>query len=79
MLLYNFDGLIINSRQIATESKDGIFSSFFNIAKLYNMCENHGLVFAHNMYVIPGRKTVRINHSSFTPSVLFMFSMVING
>lgn len=61
MDLRNFDNNIIKSRQVATESKDAIFSSFFDLGKINNLCDSYGLVFAHNMLVLPGCKTLRIN------------------
>lgn len=63
MNVYDPDNTIIANRACATESKDGVFSSFFDIKKLYTLCSNHGLVFAQNIY-LPGMKLVRINGSA---------------
>ncbi|KAI9483085.1 MAG: hypothetical protein EXX96DRAFT_130007 [Benjaminiella poitrasii] len=61
MDLYDFDDSVITSRQVATESKDAVFSSFFDIKRIRTLYANHGLEFAHNMYVLPGVKIIRIN------------------
>lgn len=61
MNLFDLDDTIITNRQCSTDSKDGVFSSFFDIHHLYNLCLDHGLDFAHNMYLIPGMKILRIN------------------
>ncbi|KAI9474133.1 MAG: hypothetical protein EXX96DRAFT_580712 [Benjaminiella poitrasii] len=68
--VYDFEGNVIVSRQIATQSKDAIFSSFFNLAKIQGIAADHGLEFIHNMYLLPGLKTVRIlgNLKSRPPS-----------
>ncbi|KAI9485890.1 MAG: hypothetical protein EXX96DRAFT_546921 [Benjaminiella poitrasii] len=68
--VYDFEGNVIVSRQIATRNKDAIFSSFFNLAKIQGIAADHGLEFIYNMYLLPGLKTVRIlgNLKSRPPS-----------
>lgn len=61
MILYDFDGAEINNRQKSTDSKLAVFSSFFDIHKLYTTCNKYGMNFIYNMYIIPGLKTVRVN------------------
>ncbi|ORE06894.1 hypothetical protein BCV72DRAFT_327777, partial [Rhizopus microsporus var. microsporus] len=61
MDIHDFNGDVITSRQIATESKDAVFSSFFDIDKINSLCASYGLKFAHNIHALPGLKTVRIN------------------
>ena len=61
MELYDLDNTIIENRAESIESKDGVFSSFFDIQKLHKLCSDHGLDFAHNAYVVPGMKVLRIN------------------
>ncbi|CEG69214.1 hypothetical protein RMATCC62417_05327 [Rhizopus microsporus] len=58
---HDFNGDIIMSRQIATESKDAVFSPFFDIDKINSLCDSYGLEFAHNTHALPEVKTVRIN------------------
>lgn len=54
MNLYNFDNKVIRSRQVATESKDAVFSSFFNFDQIKIFAVNMDYFFAHNMMVLPG-------------------------
>ncbi|ORE01444.1 hypothetical protein BCV72DRAFT_73924 [Rhizopus microsporus var. microsporus] len=61
LTVYNFNGDAIISRQIATKSKDAMFGSLFDLIAIKNVCNSYGLEFAHNMYVLPGLKTVHIN------------------
>ncbi|CEG77272.1 hypothetical protein RMATCC62417_12056 [Rhizopus microsporus] len=61
MNIHDLNGDVITSRQIATESKDAVFSSFFDIDKINSLCASYGLKFAHNIHALPGLKTVRIN------------------
>ncbi|KAI9473519.1 MAG: hypothetical protein EXX96DRAFT_652326, partial [Benjaminiella poitrasii] len=58
MDLYDFDDSVITSKQVATESKDAVFSSFFDIKQIRTLCANHGLEFAHNICVLPGLTNV---------------------
>lgn len=51
----------IKSRQVATESKDTVFSPFFDIDQITSLCAGYSLTFAHNMLVLPDLKTVRVN------------------
>ncbi|RCH89595.1 hypothetical protein CU097_009212 [Rhizopus azygosporus] len=61
LTVYAFNGNAIISRQIATESKDAMFGSFFDLIAIKDVCNSYGLEFAHDMYLLPGLKTVRIN------------------
>ncbi|GAA5810143.1 hypothetical protein MFLAVUS_003562 [Mucor flavus] len=60
MDMYGFDGNAIVSRRATTESKDAIFGSFFNLAKINKLTASYGLDFQHNMSLLPGLRTVRI-------------------
>ncbi|CEG72525.1 hypothetical protein RMATCC62417_08073 [Rhizopus microsporus] len=60
MNVYDFNGDVIVSRQEATESKDAIFSSFFDLTAIRSICNNYGPEFAHNMLMLPGLKYVRL-------------------
>lgn len=68
MDIFDLDNTVIFNRQSSIESKDGVFSSFFNIQKLYALCSSHGLDFAQSMYLIPGMKILRINGYAKTTS-----------
>ncbi|KAG1171030.1 hypothetical protein G6F71_007251 [Rhizopus microsporus] len=57
----NTDGSPITTCQIATESKDAVFGSIFDLDEINTLYNSYSLKFAHNMYVLPGLKTVRIN------------------
>lgn len=59
--LYNFNNEVIRSRNVATESKDAVFGSFFNLNQIETLSRKHGLIFAHNMMLLPGCKTLRVN------------------
>ncbi|KAG2232105.1 hypothetical protein INT48_006782 [Thamnidium elegans] len=63
MDLYNFEGNSIVCRETATELKDTIFSSFFDMKKLHEVASSHDLKFCHNMMLLPGVNTVRITCS----------------
>ncbi|CEG79071.1 hypothetical protein RMATCC62417_13584 [Rhizopus microsporus] len=60
MNVYGFNGDVIVSRQEATESKDAIFSSFFDLIAIRSICNDYGLKFAHNMLMLLGLKYVRL-------------------
>ncbi|KAI9472446.1 MAG: hypothetical protein EXX96DRAFT_356547 [Benjaminiella poitrasii] len=60
MDLYDYDGNRIISRDAATELKDAVFGSFFDLDQLQQLCAKFGSRFAHNMYLLPAAKTVRI-------------------
>lgn len=60
MNVYDFNGDVIVSIQEATESKDAIFCSFFDLITIRSICSNYGLGFAHNMLMLPGLKYVRL-------------------
>ncbi|KAI9473977.1 MAG: hypothetical protein EXX96DRAFT_487337 [Benjaminiella poitrasii] len=60
MDLYDYDGNKIISRNTATELKDAVFGSFFDLDQLQQLCATFGSRFAHNMYLLPAAKTVRI-------------------
>lgn len=53
----NTDGNPIITRQVAAESKDAVFGSIFDLEEINTLCNNYGLEFAHNMYVLPDLKT----------------------
>ncbi|GAA5809566.1 hypothetical protein MFLAVUS_002976 [Mucor flavus] len=61
MNLYNFNNEVIRSRNVATESKNAVFGSFFNLNQIETLSRKHGLIFAHNMMLVPGCKTLRVN------------------
>ncbi|CAO3635697.1 unnamed protein product [Mucor hiemalis] len=61
MEIYDFDNSLIENRASSLKSKDGVFSSFFDILKIYRLCSNHGLQFAQIITLIPGIKIVRIH------------------
>ena len=61
MEFVNTDGSPITTCQIATESKDVVFGSIFDLDEINTLYNSYSLKFAHNMYVLPGLKTVRIN------------------
>ncbi|CEI88592.1 hypothetical protein RMCBS344292_02975 [Rhizopus microsporus] len=61
MDIHDFNDDVITSRQIATESKDSVFSSFFGIDKINSLCASYDLKLAHNTHALPEVKTVRIN------------------
>ncbi|KAG2228993.1 hypothetical protein INT48_002080, partial [Thamnidium elegans] len=63
MDLYDFEGNAIVCRETATELKDVIFSSFFDMKKLHEVASSHGLKFCHNIMLLPEVKTVRITGS----------------
>lgn len=60
MNVYDFNGDVIVSRQEATESKDAIFSSFFDLITIRSICNNYGLEFVYNVLMLPGLKYVRL-------------------
>ncbi|KAI9481629.1 MAG: hypothetical protein EXX96DRAFT_618560 [Benjaminiella poitrasii] len=60
MDLYDYDDNRIISRNTATELKDAVFGSFFDLDQLQQLCATFGSRFAHNMYLLPAAKTVRI-------------------
>ncbi|KAI9468104.1 MAG: hypothetical protein EXX96DRAFT_543995 [Benjaminiella poitrasii] len=60
MDLYDYDGNRIISRNTATELKDAVFGSFFDLDQLQQLCATFGSRFAHNMYLLLAAKTVRI-------------------
>ncbi|KAI9476336.1 MAG: hypothetical protein EXX96DRAFT_296101 [Benjaminiella poitrasii] len=61
MNLFTFDDNVIMSRDMATGQKDAVFASFFDLDKIKKLCSSYGLEFAHNMYVLPGAKTLRVS------------------
>jgi hypothetical protein len=61
MKIFDFDGMQIKGRQVATELKDGVLALFFDIDKIISLCAGYSLTFAHNMLVLPGHKTNRVN------------------
>ncbi|KAI9275277.1 hypothetical protein EDC94DRAFT_644071 [Helicostylum pulchrum] len=68
MDIYGFDGNVILSRRLATESKDAVFRSFFNLAEIKKVTASYGLDFQHNMSLLPGLKTVRITGTLTKPT-----------
>ncbi|KAI9255366.1 hypothetical protein EDC94DRAFT_225877 [Helicostylum pulchrum] len=68
MDIYGFDGNAILSRRSATESKDSVFGSFFNLAEIKKVSASYGLDFQHNMSLLPGLKTVRITGTLTKPT-----------
>ncbi|KAI8336385.1 hypothetical protein EDC96DRAFT_351146 [Choanephora cucurbitarum] len=61
--VHDFDGNVITTRQLATEQKDAMFSSFFfDLKKLLAICSKWKHAFGHYMVILPGAKTVRINN-----------------
>ena len=58
--VHDFDGNVITTRQLATEQKDAMFSSFFDLKKLLAICNKWKHAFGHYMVILPGAKTVRI-------------------
>ncbi|KAI9473452.1 MAG: hypothetical protein EXX96DRAFT_610407 [Benjaminiella poitrasii] len=61
MNLFTFDDNVIMSRDMATGQKDAVFASFFDLDKIKKLCSSYGLELAHNMYVLPSAKTLRIS------------------
>lgn len=55
------DNTVIENRASSIESKNGVFSSFFDIRKLFKLYSSYGLNFAHNIYLVPRMKFLRIN------------------
>ncbi|KAI7893825.1 uncharacterized protein EV154DRAFT_416189 [Mucor mucedo] len=68
--IYGFDDQVLVSRQIATENKDAVFSSFFDLSAIRKFSSSYGLDFAHYMVLLPGSKTIRLigNLIKHTPS-----------
>ncbi|KAI9485590.1 MAG: hypothetical protein EXX96DRAFT_474370 [Benjaminiella poitrasii] len=60
MDLYDYDGNRIISRDAATQLKDAVFGSFFDLDQLQQLCATFGSRFAHNMYLLSAAKTVGI-------------------
>ncbi|KAG2197212.1 hypothetical protein INT47_003587 [Mucor saturninus] len=58
--IFNYINNVIASRQISTENKDVVISSFFNMALIERIKENHNRNFAHWVTFLPGVKTVRL-------------------
>lgn len=58
--IFNYDDSVIASRQIATENKDAVNSSFFNMSLIKRIMENHNQNFARWVIFLPGVKTVRL-------------------
>jgi hypothetical protein len=60
MNVYDFDGQIIATRMIATEQKYAMFASFFNLKKIYTICNGWKHAFGYYIVVLPGANTIRI-------------------
>ncbi|KAI9473395.1 MAG: hypothetical protein EXX96DRAFT_488879 [Benjaminiella poitrasii] len=52
--IYDYNGEEIPTQQAAS------FNAFFDLKKITEVCMENGLKFAHNVYILPGAKTVRI-------------------
>ncbi|KAG1578656.1 hypothetical protein G6F47_011822 [Rhizopus delemar] len=62
MNVYDFDGQIMATRMIATEQKDAMFASFFDLKKVYTMCNSWKHTFGYYIVVLPGANTIRITN-----------------
>ena len=74
MEILDLDVTIIENRAQSVESKDGVFSFFFDMRKIQTICEERGLSFAHNVFLAPGMKVLRINDhkkNSLPPNSVF--------
>ncbi|GAA5796257.1 hypothetical protein HPULCUR_001627 [Helicostylum pulchrum] len=50
----------ITSKQAATEQKDAMFGSYFNLPKVFQRSASYRQVFQHYMIFLPGLQTVRL-------------------
>lgn len=73
--IYDFSNQKIVSKEVATENKDAVFSSFFDIERIKTEAKSYGQYFAHSMTFLPGLKTVRVsgilrnNNTSYTSNI----------
>jgi hypothetical protein len=58
--IFDFNNTLISSKEIATQNKDAVFSSFFDLQKIQQTYLQYGLKFAHNISLLPGLKAVRL-------------------
>ncbi|KAI9481005.1 MAG: hypothetical protein EXX96DRAFT_649552 [Benjaminiella poitrasii] len=58
--IYDYNREEIPTQQAAVSMKDALFNAFFDLKKITEVCMENGLKFAHNVYILPGAKTVRI-------------------
>ena len=67
--IYDFGGRKIVSREVATENKDAVFGSFFNIQQIQAIAGSYGQFFNHRMTLLPGLKTVRLSGILKRPAI----------
>ncbi|KAI9485791.1 MAG: hypothetical protein EXX96DRAFT_458177, partial [Benjaminiella poitrasii] len=58
--IYDYNREEIPTQQAAVSMKDALFNAIFDLKKITEVCMENGLKFAHNVYILPGAKTVRI-------------------
>ncbi|GAA5808079.1 hypothetical protein MFLAVUS_001461, partial [Mucor flavus] len=59
--IYGFDGNAFLLRQQASEQKDAVFSSFFDLPEIANTAYSYNQKFNHVITFLPGLKTVRVS------------------
>lgn len=67
--IYDFDGRVITTRQIADQQKDAVFSSFFDLWSINEICRKYNQTFGHYITLLPGIKIARLtgNVINFPP------------
>lgn len=68
MEIRDYQGQVIKSASTALDSKDAVFSSFFNIDRLKLVSSSYGLQFGNCIHVLPGLKCTRIYGTSLVSS-----------
>jgi hypothetical protein len=60
--IYDFGGRKIVSREVATENKDAVFGSFFNIQQIQAIAGSYSQFFNHRITFLSGLKKIEKNN-----------------